>query len=139
VEFPKYGVFVLISTGGGIYRAVGELHRLGEVSFVLGGGRTSKPHGWLARGAASTDSGFSSCRRVATKFQVEPPETLADRPRSWAGRPALGPLCLGSGPTWSMCQIHPCGDDDLDIWSTLPCHPLKWSNWVPMFLKSNKH
>jgi hypothetical protein len=29
VEFPKCGVCVLISTGWGIYRAVGELHRLG--------------------------------------------------------------------------------------------------------------
>jgi hypothetical protein len=36
-----------------------------------------------------------------------------------------------------MCQIHHRGDDDFDIWSTSLCHPLKWSNLVPKFLKSN--
>jgi hypothetical protein len=51
----------------------------------------------------------------------------------------LGPLGLGSGPTWSICQIHPRGDDDFDIWSTLPCYALKCSNLVPKSLKSNKH
>jgi hypothetical protein len=51
----------------------------------------------------------------------------------------LGPLGLGSGPTWSMCQIHPHGDDDFNIWLTSLCHPFKWSNLVPKFLKSNKH
>jgi hypothetical protein len=38
-----------------------------------------------------------------------------------------------------MCQIHPRGDDDFDVWSASPCHPLKRSNLVPKFLKSNKH
>jgi hypothetical protein len=38
-----------------------------------------------------------------------------------------------------MCQIHPRGDDDFDIWSTLFCHLLKCSNLVPKFLKSNEH
>jgi hypothetical protein len=32
-------------------------------------------------------------------------------------------------PTQSTCQIHPCGDDDFDIWSTSLCHPLKCSNF----------
>jgi hypothetical protein len=54
------------------------------------------------------------------------------------GRP-LSPLGLGSGLTWSMCHIHPCGVDDFVIWSTLLYHPLKCSNLVPKFLKSNKH
>jgi hypothetical protein len=46
-------------------------------------------------GAAFTDLGFSSsCRRVATKAQAKPPQTLADRP--------LGPLDLGFGP------LSPC-------------------------------
>jgi hypothetical protein len=83
-------------------------------------------------GSASTDSGFSSCRRMATKAQVELPQTLADRP-------APEPTHPGVWLTWSVCQIHPHVDDDFDIWSTLLCHPLKCSNLVPKFLKSNKH
>jgi hypothetical protein len=49
VEYLKCGVCLLISTvgGGGIYRAVGELHQLGEVGLVPRGGRLG--------GAASTD------------------------------------------------------------------------------------
>jgi hypothetical protein len=38
-----------------------------------------------------------------------------------------------------MCQMHPRGDDDFDMWSTLLCYPLKYFNLVHMFLKSNKH
>jgi hypothetical protein len=91
-------------------------------------------------GATSTDSAFSSsCRRVAAKAWAEPPQTLASWPRSWAGRPAPGPTQPGVWPTRSTCQIHPRGDDDFDIWSTSLCHPLKCSNLVPKFLKSNKH
>jgi hypothetical protein len=91
-------------------------------------------------GSASTDLGFSSlCRRVATKARAELPQTLADRPRSWASRLAPGPTQSGVWLTWSVYQIHPHGDDDFDIWSTLLCHPLKCSNLVPKFLKSNKH
>jgi hypothetical protein len=67
-------------------------------------------------GAASTDFAFSSsCRCVATKARAKPPQTLADRLRSWAGRPAPEPTHLGVWPTWSTCQIHPHGDDDFDI------------------------
>jgi hypothetical protein len=91
-------------------------------------------------GVASTDSGFSSsCRRVANKARAEPLETLVGRPRSWVGRSAPRPTRPGVWPTWSTCQIHPHGDDDFDIWSTSICHPLKCSNLVPKFLKSNKH
>jgi hypothetical protein len=42
-------VCLLTSTIGGIYRAVGELHRLGEVRLVPSGGRSAKPHGWPVR------------------------------------------------------------------------------------------
>jgi hypothetical protein len=34
---------------GGIYRAVGELHRLGEVGLAPSGGQSAKPRGQLAR------------------------------------------------------------------------------------------
>jgi hypothetical protein len=88
----------------------------------------------------STDSGFSySCRRVAMKARAEPPQTLTGRPRSWAGRPTPRPTRPRVWPTWSMCQIHPRGDDDFGIWSISLCHPLKCSNLVLKFLKSNKH
>jgi hypothetical protein len=61
------------------------------------------------------------------------------RPAKEIGRPAFGPFRVGVWPTRSMCQIHPRGDQDFDIWSTLLCHPLKYSNLVPKLLKSNKH
>jgi hypothetical protein len=90
--------------------------------------------------ASSTDLGFSSsCRRMSTKARAEPPQTLASQSRSWADRLAPGPTPPGVWPTWSTCQMHPRGDDDFDIWSTSLCHPLKCSNFVPKFLKSNKH
>jgi hypothetical protein len=118
---------------GGIYRGEWDLHRLGGVSLAPGRGRVAKPRGRLAGGAASTDSGFSSsCRHVATKAWAEPPQTLVGRPTPGTTRP-------GVWPTRSMCQIHPLGDDDFEIWSTSLCHPLKCSNLVPKFLKSNKH
>jgi hypothetical protein len=91
-------------------------------------------------GVGSTDSGFSSsCRHIATKAWAEPPQTLVARPRCWAGRSAPWPTRPSVWPTWSMCQIHPCGDDDFDIWSTSLFHPLKCSNLVPKFLKSHKY
>jgi hypothetical protein len=91
-------------------------------------------------GAASTDSGFSSsCRCVATKARAELPQTLAGRPKNRASRLATLPTRPRVWSTWSTCQIYPRGDDDFDIWSTLLCHPLKYSNLVPEFLKSNKH
>jgi hypothetical protein len=88
----------------------------------------------------STDSAFSSsCRHVATKAWAELPQTLADRPKSWVGQPAPVPTWPGVWPTRFSCQINPGGDDHFDIWSTSLCHPLKCSNLVPKFLKSNKH
>jgi hypothetical protein len=56
-----------------------------------------------------------------------------------AGWLALGSFWPGVLPTRSMCQIHSRGDDDFDIWSILLCHPLKCSNLVPKFQKSDKH
>jgi hypothetical protein len=153
VEFPCNGVCVNFQHEGGIYRGEWDLHQLGEVGLVPGGGlgfgsavcllvvAVPPPHvAGRSTGSASTDLAFSSsCRYVATKSQVEPSYSLASRPRSWAGRWPLGPLGLGSGPAWSTCQIDPRGDDDFVIWSTSPYHPLKCSNLVPKFLKSNKH
>jgi hypothetical protein len=55
VEFPTCGVCVLISTGGGIYRVVGELHRLGEIGLVLGGGRVASHVAGRLCGVVSTN------------------------------------------------------------------------------------
>jgi hypothetical protein len=81
-------------------------------------------------GAASIDLGFSSsCRRMATKALAKPPQTLAGRP--------LCPLNLGSGPLGPRVKYTPPGDDDFVIWFTSLCCPLKCSDLVPKFLKSN--
>jgi hypothetical protein len=137
---------------GGIYRGEWDLHRLGEVGLLTwrgwfgtrwwSGGQATRPAGRVERPPQtfSTDLSFSSSRRhMATKAQPEPPQTLPGRPRSWADRPVPRPTRPEVWPTQSMCQIHPHGDDDFDIWSTSLCHPLKYSNLVPKFQKTNKH
>jgi hypothetical protein len=131
VDFHREGVFI------GLNGTSTDLEMLVWLQMVAG---------WASHvasrlgGAASTDLGFSSLyRRVATKARAEPPQTLAGRPMGCAGRPAPRPTHPTVWPTWSMCQIHPRGDDDFDIWSTSLCHPLKCSKLVPKFLKSNKH
>jgi hypothetical protein len=127
-----------LSPCGGIYRSEWDLHRLGEVGLVLGGGRPAE---------------WNGLHRLSPLTQASPPcvdmwqpSFGSNRLKPWptdqgvgpTGQP-LGPLGLGPGPTWSMCEIHPRVDDNFDIWSTSPCHPLKCSNFVPTFLKSNKH
>jgi hypothetical protein len=52
---------------------------------------------------------------------------------------ALCPLGLGSSPLGPRVKYTPRGDDDFDILSTSLCYPLKCSNLIPKFLKSNKH
>jgi hypothetical protein len=107
--------------GGGICRAVGELHRLGEVSLAPSGGRSAK---------------WSGLHRLS--------------PPPWPSTPRVDMCPRSHGPnrhkTWPWGLAHlvhvsniPRGDDDFDIWSTLLYHPLKCSNLVPKFLKSNKH
>jgi hypothetical protein len=122
VKFPSNGVCCNFhQRGGGICRAVGELHRLGEVGLVPGGGRAAKPCGRPAE--------WSSFHRLSPPTRASPPHVDVWQPsfrsnhrKSWpadqgvstVGQP-LGPLGLGSGPTWSTCQIHHHGDDDFDI------------------------
>jgi hypothetical protein len=131
VDFHHEGVFIRVNgTSTNRERSIWCPVVAGWPSHVVG----------RSGGAASTDSGFSSsCRCVATKAWAEPPQTLAGQARSWAGRPAPGPTRPSVWPTWSTCQIHPCGDDGFDIWSTSLCHPLKCYNLVLRFLKLNKH
>jgi hypothetical protein len=106
---------------GVIYRGEWDLHRLGEVSLVPGGGRPTKPRG--------RPTEWSGLQRLS-------PPTRASPPRVDTWQPRLG---LNRLKPWYTCQIHPRGEDDFDIWSTLLCHHLKCSNLVPKFLKSNKH
>jgi hypothetical protein len=123
VESPKCCVCLVISTVGDIYRAVGELHRLGEVSLAPSGGQSAKPSG--------RPTGWSGLHRLCP-----PPLPLlllmltrvleaVGQTDIKHGQPALGPFWPTVWPTQSMCQIHLRGDDDFDIWSTLLCHPLK--------------
>jgi hypothetical protein len=80
-----------------------------------------------------------SCRHVSMKSRAESTLDLTVQPGSWACWPTPRPVWLVVWPTQSTCQIHPRGDDDFDIWPTSLCHPLKCSNLVPKFLKSDKH
>jgi hypothetical protein len=114
------------------------LSRLGEVSLMPSASRAAKPRGRWAE--------WRGFHRLSPPNRASPPHVDAwqtsfgsNRVKPWPAGQPLGPLSLGSGPTWSICQIHPRGEDDFDIWSTSPCHPLKCSNLVPKFLKSNKH
>jgi hypothetical protein len=127
-----------LSPWGGIYRSEWDLHRLGEIGLAPGGGRLAGWSGlhWLSPPTQASPPRVDAWQPSLRPNHLKPWSTgqgvgLVDR--------SLGPLGRGSGPTWSMCQIHPHGDDDFDIWSTLLCHPLKCSNLVPTFLKSNKY
>jgi hypothetical protein len=86
-----------LSLWGGIYMCKWDLHRLGEVGLVPGGGRLDKSHGRPIRWSGlhrpptfNTNSSFSSsCRHVATKAWVEQPQTLAGRPAPGSTRPRV--------------------------------------------------
>jgi hypothetical protein len=91
VESPKYGVF--ISTVWGIYRVVGELHRLGEVGLAPSGGRSAKPHdrsvGWSGIHQLSPPPWLSS--HVDTCPWSHSPNRQKTWPASWP----LVPFSLG--------------------------------------------
>jgi hypothetical protein len=100
LDFHYEGVFIGVNgTSTDLDRSVWRQVEVGRPSHVAG----------RSGGTASTDSAFSSLRRcMATKALAEPPQTLT-------GRPTPGPTQPGVWPTWSMCPIHPRGDDDFDI------------------------
>jgi hypothetical protein len=135
VEFLKCGVCVLISTRGGVFIGLcGSSTDLTEaVTHQVAAGRSG--------GTASTALAFLFlCRHVSSKLWAELTQGLAvGRINSTCVHEAPGPVRPGVWPTQSTCQLHPRGDDDFDIWSTSLCDPLKYSNLVPKFLKSNKH
>jgi hypothetical protein len=102
------------------------------VTHQVAAGRHNHMVGQLG-GTTSTALAFLfSCRHVSTNPRAKSTKDLA-------GRLVPRPIRPGVWSTWSTCQIHPQGDDDFDIWSTSLCHPMKCSNLVPKFLKSNKH
>jgi hypothetical protein len=72
--FTIRGVFIGVNgTSTNMERSVWHQVVAGRPSLVAG----------QSGGVASTDSGFSSsCRRVATKAQAEPPQTLTDQRRT---------------------------------------------------------
>jgi hypothetical protein len=127
----------------GIYRGGWDLHRLGEVGLAPCGGQAAKPR--------RQPTGWSGLHRLSPPTWPSPPHVDTSQPRPGLnrvnlgrptkelGRPSPGPNRPGVWPTCSTFQIHPRGYDDIDIWLTSLCHPLKCSNLAPKFLKSNKH
>jgi hypothetical protein len=111
--------------------------------YVLPSGQTTWSGDRVERPSLTfpTDSGSSSsCRRMEPRLgpnRLKP--WLTGEGVELAGRPTPGPTRPRVWPTWSTCEIHPRGGDDFDIWSTSLCYPLKCSNLVAKFLKSNKH
>jgi hypothetical protein len=91
--FTMRGVFIGVNgTSTDLERSVWSQVKAGQPSHMAGRSGVG----------TSTDSAFSSsCRHVATKAHAKPPQTLADWPRSWAGRLAPGPTRRGVWPTWS--------------------------------------
>jgi hypothetical protein len=85
--FTMRGVFI------GVNGTSTDLER--SVWHQVVAGQPSHLDDWQG-GMASTDLGFSSsCRRVATMTRAEPPQTLANGPRSWTDWLAPGPTRPG--------------------------------------------
>jgi hypothetical protein len=56
------------------------------------------------------DTLVNQCMNIATMSQPELTQSVADRPRGWAGHPTLEPFDLWFGPMWSTCHKHFCSD-----------------------------
>jgi hypothetical protein len=89
--FTVRGVFIWMNqTSTDLEKSVWHQVEAGQPSHMVG----------RLGGVTSTDSAFSSsCKRVATKALVEPPQNLVGRP--------MGPLDLGSGPLGPHVQYTP--------------------------------
>jgi hypothetical protein len=100
VESSKYGVCLLIFTVGGIYRAMGELHRHGEINLAPSGGR---PASLVERPPPtfSTALAFStSCRHVFSKPPAKPTQNMANRPRSLSAWGLAHSVHVSNTPLW---------------------------------------
>jgi hypothetical protein len=98
---------------GGIYRGEWDLHRLGEVSLVPGGGQAAKPHG--------QPTVWSGLHRLSPSTRPSPPRVDAWQPRlglnyliPWPAGQGVGPahrtldpLNLGSSPLGPRVQYTP--------------------------------
>jgi hypothetical protein len=90
-------VCILISTIGGIYRAMEELHFLGEVDLAPSGGRSAKPRGQSIR--------WSGLHRLSLLPWPPTPHVYMcprsrgpNRHKTWPASRPLGPLSQGFGP-----------------------------------------
>jgi hypothetical protein len=91
VEFPKCGVCIDFHCEGDIYRGEWDLHRLGEVGLVLGGGRVAKPRGQVAE--------WIGLHRLSPPTQASPPQVDAWHPSFGSNR--LKPWPDSQGVGWT--------------------------------------
>jgi hypothetical protein len=91
---------------GDIYRGEWDLHQLGEVGLVPGGGRAAKPRGMFAR--------WSRLHRLSPPTRASVPHVDVWQPRigpnrlkSWPTGRSLGLLGLGSGPIGPRVKYTP--------------------------------
>jgi hypothetical protein len=124
VKSPKCGMCILISTIGGIYRVMRELHRLGEVGLTPRGGRPTKPRGWPAMWSSLHQ--LSPPPWPSTPLVDRCPQSRSpNRHKTWpagqgvwpVGRP-LDPSGLGFGP------LGPCVKYTPVVMSILRCDQL---------------
>jgi hypothetical protein len=144
VDSPKGGVCVNFHHEGPFIEVEGSQYRLNQVSLEEMDGPASIHVAGRPLLPRSTDFQcwiplVNRRRNVTVKSQAEPTQRLANWARGWAGRPAPGPtwprvwphlFYVSHTPLWSWWFWH---------WSISLCHPLKYSNLVPKFLRSNKH
>jgi hypothetical protein len=98
VESPKCGVCVNFHHEGCIYRGEWDIHHLGEVGLVIGGGRAAKPFGRSVE--------WSGFHRLSSLTQASPPCAEAWQPcfrsnrlKLWpTGQPAPEPTQPGVWP-----------------------------------------
>jgi hypothetical protein len=135
VEYPKCGVSPHFQCRG--VWAMGELHRLGEVGLAPSGGRPAKPHGRSAGWSGLHQLSPQPCPSTPC-VDTCPQSHRPNRHKTWpTGRP-LGPFGLGFGPLGPCIKYTPMVMMILTF-CQFYCYPLKCSNLVSKFLKSNKH
>jgi hypothetical protein len=124
------------SAVGGLYRGREESSPTWQGWFGANGQSVGHPRGRSATSLGLHNLQASDLSLCIDVEMCQPCPGPSGLKADWV---APGPTWPGIWPTWSTCQIHPRGEAYFGIWSTSLCNPLKFSNLVPKFLKSNKH